>query len=342
MAGTGRGRGAPTLVQVAVAAGVDPAIVSRLLNDDPKLRIRPETRERVLRAIQEFRYRPNAAGRALRTARAGAVGLLIPDFTNPIYAEIIAGAEAAVAERGEVLLTASSSVHSAADYLELLGQGRIDRLLVAGHTFGATERLTQLPVLWLNRRPRGATRFVVLDDTRAAAMAVEHLIELGHRRIAHLAGPAEADTARRRGMGYRRALRAAGLEVDPTLEFPGDYTPAGGAAAMAKLLAHRNPPTAVFVANVASAIGAMAQAAESGVPIPGRLSLVAVHDAALAAYLTPALTTVQMPLRELAARGVQMLFDVDETDPVREVVDSPMQLLVRSSTAEPGPPWRLP
>jgi LacI family transcriptional regulator len=111
---------------------------------------------------------------------------------------------------------------------------------------------------------------------------------------------------------------------------------------MAKLLAHPNPPTAVFVANVASAIGALAQAAESGVQVPRQLSLVAVHDAALAAYLTPALTTVQMPLRQLGARGVQMLFEVDETAPVREVVDSPMRLLVRASTAEPGPPWSHP
>jgi LacI family transcriptional regulator len=181
---------------------------------------------------------------------------------------------------------------------------------------------------------------VVLDDARAAGMAVQHLIELGHRRIAHLAGPDEADTARRRATGYRRALRAAGLEVDPTLEFGGDYTPAGGAAAMAMLLAHPNPPTAVFVANVASAIGALAMAAESGVQVPRQLSLVAVHDAALAAYLTPALTTVRMPLRELGARGVHMLFEVDETAPVREVVASPMQLLVRASTAEPGPTWR--
>jgi LacI family transcriptional regulator len=195
--------------------------------------------------------------------------------------------------------------------------------------------LTQLPVLWLNRRPPGATRYVVLDDARAAAMAVEHLIELGHRRIGHLAGPAEADTARRRATGYRRALRAAGLEVDPMLEVRGDYTPAGGAAAMAELLGRPQPPTAVFVANVASAIGALAQAAQSGVAVPDRLSVVAVHDTALAAYLTPPLTTVQMPLRELGARGVEKLFEVDATAPVQEVVDSPMTLLVRSSTAKP-------
>ncbi|GAA5071762.1 LacI family transcriptional regulator [Thermocatellispora tengchongensis] len=326
-----------TLAHVAAMAKVDRAVVSRVINNDPTLNIRPETRERVLRAVAALGYRPNAAARSLRTARAHMFGLFIPDFANPVYAEIIKGAEAAAASLGYVLVTGSATGAGLKGYMDQLGQGRIDGLLLAGaeEESELTEQLDRAAVPWimLNRRIPSARRYVILDDERAARLAVEHLVGLGHRRIAHLAGPATADTATRRSAGYSAAMRDAGLPDGPVVQ--ADYTPAGGAAAMAEILAAPEPPTAVFVANVASAIGALEAARAAGFDIPARLSMVAVHDLDLASYLYPPLTTVRMPLEELGRRGVALLGSLKPDETVEEILDGPIQLIPRASTAPP-------
>ncbi|MGI5160605.1 LacI family DNA-binding transcriptional regulator [Microbispora sp. CA-102843] len=326
-----------TLADVAALAKVDRAVVSRVVNNDPALSIRPETRERVLAAVAQLGYRPNAAARSLRTARAHMFGLFLPDFANPVYAEIIKGAEAAAAGLGCVLVTGSSTGAGLGGYMDLLGQGRIDGLLLAGAE-GESELLAQLdrmvvPWIMLNRRSPAVKRYVILDDERAARLAVEHLVGLGHRRIAHLAGPEGADTALRRSAGWRAAMRDSGLPDGPIVA--ADYTPAGGAAAMAALLAAPEPPTAVFVANVASAIGAMESVREAGLDIPRDVSMVAVHDLDLASYLAPPLTTVRMPLAELGRRGVELLGSLKPDDSVAEVLDGPIELIARRSTAPP-------
>ncbi|MFB4271913.1 LacI family DNA-binding transcriptional regulator [Nonomuraea sp. GTA35] len=327
-----------TLADVAAMARVDRAVVSRVVNKDPTLNIRQETRERVLAAIDELGYRPNVAARSLRTSRAHMFGLFIPDFANPVYAEIIKGAEAEAAAQGYVLVTGSATGAGLGEYMDRIGQGRIDGLLLAGtgDDTTLTHQLDQAAIPWLmlNNRSRGVKRYVILDDQRAAALAVEHLVRLGHRRIAHLAGPSRADTAARRSAGYSAAMREAGLPEGPIVA--ADYTPAGGAAAMARLLAGAEPPTAVFVANVASAIGAMEGVRAAGLEIPRDVSIVAVHDLDLASYLHPALTTVRMPLAELGRRGVTLLGSLKPDDTVAEVLAGPIELIQRRSTAPPG------
>jgi len=332
-----------TLVDVAKAAGVDKAVVSRVVNDDPALVIRPETRARVKAAIEQLGYQPNLAARSLRTSRARSLGLVIPDFSNPVYAEIIAGAESEALGRGYVLLAGSSSSvgGSSQRYLDLLGSGRVDALLLAGGsmTTADQQRLQQqgLPWLMLNNRPTrgGVARYVVLDDAKAARLAVDHLLELGHTRIAHVAGPAKADTAARRKRGYQQRMKAAGIEVPASLTASGDYTPAGGRQAVDELLNGSRPPTAVFVANLASAIGVLDGLREAGLSVPGDVSVVAVHDLPLAAHLSPPLTTVSMPLRRLGARGVELLLSTDATDMVEEKLSDHIELVVRESTAPP-------
>ncbi|GAA2207877.1 LacI family DNA-binding transcriptional regulator [Nonomuraea monospora] len=327
-----------TLADVAAMARVDRAVVSRVVNKDPTLNIRQETRERVLAAIDELGYRPNVAARSLRTSRAHMFGLFIPDFANPVYAEIIKGAEAEAAAQGYVLVTGSATGAGLGEYMDRIGQGRIDGLLLAGtgDDTSLTQQLDQAAIPWLmlNNRSRGVKRYVILDDQRAAALAVEHLVRLGHRRIAHLAGPSRADTAARRSAGYSAAMRDAGLPEGPIVA--ADYTPAGGAAAMARLLAGQDPPTAVFVANVASAIGAMEGARAAGLEIPREVSIVAVHDLDLASYLHPPLTTVRMPLAGLGRRGVTLLGSLKPDDTVAEVLAGPIELIQRRSTAPPG------
>ncbi|MQA77423.1 MAG: LacI family DNA-binding transcriptional regulator [Streptosporangiales bacterium] len=331
-----------TLADVATLARVDRSVVSRVINGDPRLNVRPETRQRVLDTVEKLGYRPNAAARSLRTARAYMYGLFIPDFANPVYAEIIKGAEAAAGRLGFGLMTASSvGVGLGVEhYADLLAQGRVDGMLFAGEESGRElERLRDRRIPWLlvNRRVEGSDRYVILDDEDGSKRAVEHLVSLGHVRIGHVAGPEIADTARRRKAGYVAAMTRAGLDPDPRLVVHADYTPTGGAEAMTALLAVDPPPTAVFVANAASAVGCLHAAHLQGFTVPRDVSVVAVHDMAFASHLTPALTTVRMPLEQLGRRALEVLASHGPDEPIREVVTEPVEMLVRDSTAPPRP-----
>lgn len=325
---------------VAALARVDRAVVSKVINGAPGLSIRPDTRERVWNAIKALDYRPNVAARSLRTARAGAFGLLIPDFTNPIYASIIAGAQLAATQRDHLVLTASaSSPEGLARAVGLLGGGRVDGLLLAGGAApgDARAQIDALGVPWvlLNRTTRSATRSIVLDDAGATRLAVEHLVSLGHRAIAHIAGLQGADTAARRLKGFRATMADAGLPVRRGFVVAADYTNRGGFDAMSRLARATPRPTAVVIANVASAIGALRAAHLAGVRVPGQLSIVSVHDLPLVEYLEPPLTTVDMPVTELGRRGIEVLSTLPPNADVREVIRQPMRLVARDSTAPP-------
>jgi LacI family transcriptional regulator len=329
-----------TIADVAAQAGVDRSVVSRVLSGATSLNVRDSTRERVMQIARDLNYRPNALARSLRTSKASAYGLLIPDFSNPIYASIIKGAERAAANVSSVLLTGSSAGDGfrTQGFLEVLGQGRVDGLLLAGdHGFERILeqlRILGLPWLMLNRRLSGVERSVILDDEGASELAVSHLVQLGHRRIAHLAGPDRADTAARRLSGYIKALERAGLPFETELLETSDYTTDGGSASMTRLL-RRQTPTAVFVANVASAIGAMHAIKEAGFRIPHDISVVAVHDLPLVRYLDPPLTTVRMPLEELGQRGVERLVSTAADESINEILSAPIELIVRGSSAPP-------
>lgn len=330
-----------TLADVAASARVDPSVVSRVINEDPRLSISAETRARVLATIERLNYRPNVIARSLRTRRAQALGLVIPDFANPIYTSVIAGAEAAAARRDLVLLISSleGGGVSPRSYIRLLGEGRVDGVLLVG-TDPTGELVAQLdaaglPWMLVVRRIEGAHRYVILDDERGAAIAVEHLVRLGHQRIGHIAGQERADTAMRRRAGYLQAMRDAGLTVRPDDIEDGDYTYAGGAHAMSRLLGRAEPPTAVLAANIASAIGAIAAAREADVPVPEQLSVIAIHDLTLAEYVQPTLTTVRMPVRELGERAIELLLSSGANERVEEIVSGEMKLISRDSTAPP-------
>lgn len=331
-----------TIADVAALARVDRSVVSRVINDDPILSIRDDTRRRVLDAIATLGYRPNAAARSLRTTRTRTFGLLIPDFANPVYAEIIKGAEQSAAAVGCMLVTGSSGVTAmtSSAYLELLGHGRVDGLLLATGLSGRDESKEldnlDLPWLFVNRIGPNGHRYVVLDDERAAALAVGHLVELGHVRIGHLAGPRGADTARRRRQGYAKGLRRAGIDPNPAWTIAADYTPEDGFEAMQRFLQSPEHPTAVFVASVAAAVGALHAVHRQGLRVPDDISVVAVHDLALAAHLVPPLTTVRMPLERLGARAIELLLGEDRAKQIREVVSDPIELVVRESTAPPA------
>ncbi|MPZ82695.1 MAG: LacI family DNA-binding transcriptional regulator [Actinophytocola sp.] len=332
-----------SITDVARQAGVTPAVVSRVLNADPKLQIRAETRDRVLAAARELDYTPSHAARALRHSRAGALGLAVHDMANPLYGEIILGAQKAAADAGFVLLLADIDGLARGDdtFHRVVYGGAIDGLLLqrAGTASDRTiigTASARIPTVLLNDRSTTLAS-VALDDLAGSRMATQHLLDLGHTRIAHLKiGGTQRSGNRVRG--WRDALARAGLTPNPSWLVAGGHTVESGLAGMRSLLSRRPLPTAVVVGNVLAAIGALTAAREAGLDVPGRLSVVAFHDVLYAAHLTPALTAVAMPLRELGAAAVTLLMErLEGNEPRHVVVRDPAPVLVtRGSTAPPA------
>jgi LacI family transcriptional regulator len=335
-----KSRGVVRLADVARAADVGTSIVSRVLNGDPTVSIRPETRTRIETAARELNYRPNAFARGLKLRRTMTLGMVIPNLAYPVNGEIIRGAERAAAAAGYVTLLADADefLQSGEAYRRLLLEQRVDGLLIASASTG--EQLLSelarsgLPFVLVNRRTSHVGPSITVDDAAGVELVVRHLLSLGHRRIAHIAGPQAADTARRRAQGFRSGMRAAKVTVRPGYVVEAPYTEEGGYRAVGQLLGLTMPPTAIVSWSLAAAVGAIAGAKQLGVPVPGDLSVVAFHDAPLAEYLDPPLTTVRMPLGEMAERAVEALLELIGGASVRsQVVQTPPVLMARGSTA---------
>lgn len=331
-----------SITDVARQAGVTPAVVSRVLNGDPKLQVRAETRDRVLAAARELDYTPSHAARALRHNRAGALGLAVHDVANPLYGEIILGAQRAAAEAGHVLLLADIDGLARGDetFHRAVHGGAIDGLLLQRAGTPSDRRVittasTRIPTVLLNDRS-STLASVALDDAGGTRIATQHLVDLGHTRVAHLkVGGTQRSGLRVRG--WRETLTKAGLPADPSSVVAGGHTVDSGQAGMRELLAARPLPTGVVVGNVLAAIGALTAAREAGLRVPEDLSVIAFHDVPYAAHLVPSLTAVAMPMRELGAASVTLLLErLGGGEPRHVVVRDPEPTLVlRGST---GPP----
>jgi LacI family transcriptional regulator len=332
-----------TLADVAQAAGVALSTASRVLNGERGHRVAAATRERVLAAARELDYRPNAIARGLRTARTFTLGIAVPQLENPVFPQMIVGAEAAARERGYSLLIShvAESDTESRTYERLAGVSRVDGLLVA--TLEDETRLAQAlattsrPYVVLNRKLRGVDNHAVFDSFAAAEMATAHLISLGHRRIAHLAGRLKGYNGTRRLAGFRAALRAAGLPRDAERVIPAGYTFEGGVIAMRELLRDPVRPTGIVAATMLAAAGAMKVLHGEGVAIPGEMSIVAIHDATIADMLYPPLTTVRLPVQELGASATRGLVDLIEGKATGVAITLPPQGLVLRASTGPVP-----
>lgn len=334
-----------TVADVARKAGVSPGIVSRLLNEDPTLRVREATRVRVVAAARALDYTPNAAARALRKASAGMIGLAVHDTTNPIFGEIIAGAQSAATAAGFALMLAD--VHPLASdeqsFRRLLSSGAVDGLLLqrAGTEDDALiARIAQgrVPTVLLNDSETGPLSSVWVDDELAARMSTEHLLALGHRNIALLQLQVTADRAERRRRGWEAALHAAGLPAPDELVVAGGHAPETGYVGMQRLIAIDPKPTAVFAANVMAAVGAVRAAADAGLRVPEDISIAALHDLSFGDYTTPRLTIARLPLFEMGERAIGILLEQRHDGmPRHELVSQPaVRMVVRESTAPPS------
>ena len=303
-----------------------------------------ETRKRVLDAANALGYRPNLLARALRMASSRLLGIVVPQLDNPVYAQMIVGAEAAARERGYALLIVHvGEDESSLDAIErLTGTSRVDGLLFSSlddeAVLAPALQRTNVPTVVLNRRAQGVPHCVFLDTRVAAQIAVRHLIDLGHRRIAHLTGRPGAAGAQDRLEGYRNALRSAGLRFDRRLVATGGYTAEAGQLAMEAVIQRVHPlPTAVFVATLLAAAGALKALRAHGLAVPHDMSIVTLHDGILAEMLDPPLTTVRLPTHRMGYEATLGLVDLIEGR--EEKVDSvlaPLGLVVRRSATAPS------
>lgn len=329
-----------TLDDVALAAGVSTATVSRVINHLP--RVADTTRQRVLDAIERLHYTPNFAGRMLATQRTHTLGLIITDITNPFYPTVVRGVEAAAQDLGfSVLLydTAENKQHEA-QALQLLRERQVDGLVICSSRLG-TSRLAQvahgkMPVVFINSQPAPTTIGSVETDHEAGMRAaVEHLVQLGHRHIAYLGGPRASQVQQRRLKAFHDVAEALGVR---TLEGSKQPTIEGGESGTHELLCKLDPnlrPTALITYNDLMAAGALLASRACGLRVPDDLSLIGHDDIPMAALLSPALTTVRQPMQELGSRAVAMLAEHLQ----RAVTAHPTilslrpQLIARASTA---------
>lgn len=326
-----------TLRSVAEAAGVDPSTVSRVLNGATSHRVGEETRQRILEAARELDYRPNLIARSLRLQRTATLGMLIPDISNPFFARLIRGAEEVAISNGYTLLLSNTddSLKRERAYLRLMQEKQVDGFLVSTHHLG-DEFMAELfgagyPIVLVNRRSQQEGQYsVIYDDFNGARLAIEHLIEQGYRRIAHISGPSYAATARDRQAGYVAAMRQAGL---PTWLEKGSFLVEGGVQAMTTLLAKGSLAEAIFCVNDLSAIGALQVLHGARLKVPDDVALMGFNDLPMLEYLSPPLSSVHMPLHEMGRLACRMLLELLQggTPDPPEVV-FPAEVAIRAST----------
>ncbi len=338
-----------TINDVAKAAGVSPATVSRVFNGG---RVTPERAERVRRAATELGFAPNRVARSLRTQRGSVIGLVIPDIENPFFTSLARGVEDAAQQTNlsVVLCNSDGNVDKERHYLDIALAEQMAGVVVAAASRARTDlsalMARGMPVVAVDRRPRGASVDAVLvDNQHAGEVATEHLVASGYRRIACITGPRGVSTAEERLAGYRGGLRdallarsvpAAEVEalVDAYIRYA-DFRVEGGHAAMEDLLAQPDPPDAVFVANNLMSVGAL-QALRQSALAPPSFGVLSFGDVPWAGLVRPSLTTVELPSYDLGVTAAGLLLDriAGRTAPLQTVVLR-TALRVRESTAGP-------
>lgn len=336
-----------TMSDVASRAGVSLATVSRVVNGNYP--VADATRERVLEAIRGLGYVANAHARALITATTGTVGVIVHDPSDPYFGEIVRGVQEVADEHGRFVVLCNSLRDPQREivYIEMLRSQRVDAVILAGGYIEDDEYLMVLAEQARGLRMQGArlvlcgqvplhpvrAHAVVPQNAAGAHALTSELLRLGHRRIAHLAGPPRFSTTRERMRGYDGALEAFGISPDPALVFAGDFTRDGGVRACNELLDSGTSCTAIFAANDMMAVGALAALRERGIAVPEAMSVVGYDDLPLSRDVAPPLTTVRVPMVEMGRQAMGLAV-ADGSDDER-VLRLPTEVVRRGSLAPP-------
>lgn len=337
-----------TLEDIAKMAGVSRATVSRVINN--QVGARSKTRGRVLQVIAETGFQPHAAARSLASQRSNVIGLIMPMPANEILSQpyLLQLAEAISRACHEVdYILSLFLTGSGTDEQKLLPKitckGFVDGLIVrvtdTHNSASLLEKLVEIGIPFVatgHLTDPQQTSYVVVDNVTAAYKAVTHLLDLGRRRIAMIAGSMESYPSLERLKGYRQALSAQGLAGDDRLITVGEYTKSGGYYAACRLLDHK--PDAIFAATDNMAVGVLQALHEAGIRVPDDIAVVGFDDISLAREADPPLTTMRQPLTVMGKRLVEILFDIMETglDPPRQVIFE-AELVIRKSCGAANP-----
>ena len=330
-----------TIKDVAARAGVSFTTVSHVVNNTRP--VSSEVRVKVEAAIRELNFVPSAVARSLKARTTLTIGVVVPNITNPYFAELSRGIETYCERRGYSVILGNSDdePEKQRKYLRVMIERRIDGLIVASagdeNTLAEALGNTSLPLVIADREVPGVQADLVeIDHEQGAYLAARHLLELGHRKIACISGPANMVVSEARVRGYRHALEEAGIETDACQVVASDYTSSGGYGAAVSLLdGHR--PSAIFATNDMMALGVLRAASERGIHVPRDLSVIGFDDIELSRYFYPALTTVGQSIVMLGERAAQTLLErvtkAFEGD-ARRLIIAP-ELKLRESTAPP-------
>ncbi|MCG2586293.1 LacI family DNA-binding transcriptional regulator [Massilia sp. TS11] len=324
-----------TLTDVARRAGVSPSTVSRILNGTAK--VADDKRAAVMAAIAALNFAPNQMAQSLKHGRTMTIGIVVQDIASPFFDELLHGVDDGLKGTGyaSVIVSGHWNADEEAERIRLLLARKVDGIILLSGRISDANVLNfsaQRPIVSTGRvlHTRRAVGFK-LDNEYGAWMAVRHLIDLGHRRIAHLSGPADNRDAVERLAGYRRALDEAGIGFDPRLVVEGDLHEGGGLLAMNRLFDTQQPFTAVFAVNDQTAYGARLCLYRKGIRVPDDVSLVGFDDLPGSAYTTPPLTTIRQPLYVIGQTAVSALLSLINGEELSRDIP-PVELIVRETT----------
>ena len=334
----------PTIRDVAMLANTSVSVVSRVLNDGSGP-VAPDTRAKVLEAIDQLAYRPRAAARSLSSGQTTTIGLLLADLTNPFFARLadrIVG-EARSRDIQVVLMTTGEDANLEADSLKALLDRSVGGVIATptGANVEQWEKLQKIGVdlVFVDRSVDTLENadVVSIENARSAGDATEYLIGLGHKRIALLTGPLSTSTGRSRLKGYEQALVAAGITPDPTLVRNVPFRGEGGGDSIASLLAMADKPTAAIIANTAQVANVYRRLSQMGVPIPDELSLIVFDDNPWVQLVTPPLSSIRQPIDMLAFHSVDLLLNrmQGKLPSGRRYIEVQAEFIARNSCAAP-------
>ena len=338
--------GPVTLRDVAADAGVHPATASRALNPGTRALVNEETAQRVLDSAARLGYRPNPIARGLKTNRSYTIGVIVPDLRNPLFPPIARGVEERLEPSGYTSLLANTDNDHEREKLsfEALRARQVDGFITGTarrrHPLLRELADTGIPLVQVNRRMDDEdVPSVGADDVAGVGLAVGHLAELGHTRIAHVAGSLEVSTGQQRYEGFLAAMAERGLPVDEHLVPTAlNYSEAEGARLTRALIEHGRPFTAILAGNDLMALGCMDALKEAGLRCPEDVSVVGFNDMDWSDRFSPPLTTVRVPHYELGVQAADLLLErlaTDQPAPAKHLV-LPVEMVVRGSTAPAG------
>jgi LacI family transcriptional regulator len=322
-------------MDVARLAGVSPSTVSRILNGTAK--VSDDKRLAVLAAIEKVNFAPNQMAQGLKKGRSMTIGIVVQDISSPFFDETLRGIDDGLKGTGyaSVIVSGHWNAEEETDRVRLLLARKVDGIILLSGRIADDVVLkfsTQKPIVSTGRALHTSTALgFKTDNEHGAWLAVHHLVQLGHRRIAFISGPVNNHDADERLAGYRRALEEAQIEIDPALIVEGNYHEASGMMAMNRLFDTHQQFTAVFAANDLSAYGARLALYRKGIRVPDDISLVGFDDLPGSSYTTPPLTTIRQPLYDMGRIATGALLRLINGEAVQGEIP-PVELVVRETT----------